>query len=179
MFVTAGGNDSAVSMESLDNSEALPMTNQEKPEESSAEVLEILEDDRFDTALKEQEQRSFEEQPIFSTANSNDSDVLMGSLDNSEAFSVANLEKQEESSADTLEILEDDGFESEADYQEQRSLEEQPTMTSADSNDSAMLMESLDNSEAFSVANLEKQEESSADTLEMHKDDGFESEVDY
>jgi hypothetical protein len=30
MFVTAGGNDSAVSMESLDNSEALPMTNQEK-----------------------------------------------------------------------------------------------------------------------------------------------------
>jgi hypothetical protein len=103
----------------------------------------------------------------------------MGSLDNSEAFSVANLEKQEESSADTLEILEDDGFESEADYQEQRSLEEQPTMASADSNDSAMLMESLDNSEAFSVANLEKQEESSADTLEMHKDDGFESEVDY
>ncbi|KAH9548335.1 hypothetical protein CY35_11G083200 [Sphagnum magellanicum] len=175
MFVTAGGNDSAVSMESLDNSEALPMTNQEKREESSAEVLEILEDDRFDTALKEQEQRSFEEQPIFSTANSNDSDVLMGSLNNSEAFSVANLEKQEESSADTLEILEDDGFESEADYQEQRSLEEQPTMTSADSNDSAMLMESLDNSEAFSVANLEKQEESSADTLEMHKDDGFEN----
>jgi len=179
MFVTAGSNDSAVSMESLDSSEALPMTNQEKREESSAEVLEILEDDRSDTALKEQEQRSFEEQPIFSTAESNDSDVLMGSLDNSEAFSVANLEKQEESSADTLEILEDDGFESEADYQEQRSLEEQPTIASADSNDSAVLMESLDNSETFSVANLEKQEESSADTLEMHKDDRFESEADY
>jgi hypothetical protein len=116
MFVTAGGNDSAVSMESLDSSEALPMTNQEKREESSAEVLEILEDDRFDTALKEQEQRSFEEQPIFSTTNSNDSDVLMGSLDNSEAFSVANLEKQEESSADTLEMHKDDGFESQVDY---------------------------------------------------------------
>ncbi|CAK9876055.1 unnamed protein product [Sphagnum jensenii] len=179
MFVAAGSNDSAVSMESLDSSEALPMTNQEKREESSAEVLEILEDDRSDTALKEQEQRSFEEQPMFFAADSNDSDVLMGSLDNSEAFSVANLEKQEESSADTLEMLEDDGFESEADYQEQRSLEEQPTFVSADSNDSAVLMESLDNSEAFSVINHEKQEESSADALEMHKDDRFESEVDY
>jgi hypothetical protein len=30
MFVTAGSNDSAISMESLDSSEALPMTNQEK-----------------------------------------------------------------------------------------------------------------------------------------------------
>ncbi|CAK9226635.1 unnamed protein product [Sphagnum troendelagicum] len=179
MFVAAGSNDSAVSMESLDSSEALPMTNQEKREESSAEVLEILEDDRSDTALKEQEQRSFEEQPMFSAADSNDSDVLMGSLDNSEAFSVANLEKQEESSADTLEMLDDDGFESEADYQEQRSLEEQPTFVSADSNDSAVLMESLDNSEAFSVINHEKQEESSADALEMHRDVRFESEVDY
>jgi hypothetical protein len=179
MFVAAGSNDSAVSMESLDSSEALPMTNQEKREESSAEVLEILEDDRSDTALKEQEQRSFEEQPMFSAADSNDSDVLMGSLDNSEAFSVANLEKQEESSADTLEMLDDDGFESEADYQEQRSLEEQPTFVSADSNDSAVLMESLDNSEAFSVINHEKQEESSVDALEMHRDVRFESEVDY
>ncbi|CAM6026229.1 unnamed protein product [Sphagnum balticum] len=181
MFVAAGSNDSAVSMESLNSSEALPMTNQEKREESSAEVLEILEDDRSDTALKEQEQMSFEEQPMFSTADSTDSDVLMGSLDNSEAYSVANLEKQEESSADTLEMLEDDGFESEADYQEQRSLEEQPTFVSADidSNDSAVLMESLDNSEAFSVISHEKQEESSADALEMHKDDRFESEVDY
>ncbi len=179
MFVAAGSNDSAVSMESLDSSEALPMTNQERREESSAEVLEILEDDRSDNALKEQEQRSFEEQPMFSTADSNGSDVLMGSLDNSEAFSVANLEKQEESSADTLEMLEDDGFESEADYQEQRSLEEQPTFVSADSNDSAVLMKSLDNSEVFSVINHEKQEESSVDAPEMHKGDRFESEVDY
>jgi len=67
---------------------------------------------------------------MFSATGSNDSDVLMGSLDNSEAFSVVNLEKQEESSVDTLEMLEDDGFESEVDYQEQRSLEEQPTFVS-------------------------------------------------
>jgi len=53
---------------------------------------------------------------MFSATGSNDSDVLMGSLDNSEAFSVVNLEKQEESSVDTLEMLEDDGFESEVDY---------------------------------------------------------------
>jgi len=67
---------------------------------------------------------------MFSATGSNDSDVLMGSLDNSEAISVVNLEKQEESSVDTLEMLEDDGFESEVDYQEQRSLEEQPTFVS-------------------------------------------------
>jgi hypothetical protein len=67
---------------------------------------------------------------MFSATGSNDSDVLMGSLDNSEAFSVVNLEKQEESSVDTLEMLEDDGFENEVDYQEQRSLEEQPTFVS-------------------------------------------------
>jgi hypothetical protein len=67
---------------------------------------------------------------MFSATGSNDSDVLMGSLDNSEAFSVVNLEKQEESSVDTLEMLEDDGFESEVDYQEQRSLEGQPTFVS-------------------------------------------------
>jgi hypothetical protein len=53
LFIAAGSNDSAVSMESLDSSEPLSMTNQEKREESSTEVLEILEDDRSDTALKE------------------------------------------------------------------------------------------------------------------------------
>ncbi len=47
MLVVIGSNDLDVSMESLNNSIALPMTNQEK-----WEVLEILEDDRFDITIK-------------------------------------------------------------------------------------------------------------------------------
>lgn len=86
MLVAIGNNDLNVSMESLDNSIALPMTNQEK-----WEVLEILEDDRFDITIKWQEQRSFQWQPMFSTTKNNDSNVLMENIDKSMAFSIANL----------------------------------------------------------------------------------------
>ncbi len=39
-------------------------------------------------------------------------------LDNSEAFLITNLKKQEETFTDTLEMLEDERFESEVDYHE-------------------------------------------------------------
>jgi hypothetical protein len=65
-------------------------------------------------------------------------------------------------------MLEDDRPAIEVNYQEQWSLKEQQLMfVAADSNDSARLIESLDNSEALPVANQEKQEESSAEALEM------------
>jgi hypothetical protein len=76
-------------------------------------------------------------------------------------------------------MLQNDRFESESHYQEQRSLEEQPTFISVDNNDSTMFMKSLNNLEAFSVINHEKQKESFANALEMFKDDKIESEVDY
>jgi hypothetical protein len=161
MFVGADSNDLAVLIESRDTSESFPFTNQETQEESSPEALEMLEDDRAESEIIQQEQRYLEEkQPIFVAADSNDSAVLMESLENSKPCPVTNQEKQEESSAGTLEMLEDARFETEVNEQEKRSAE-QPM--SSDTNDATVLVESIDNSEAFPDSNEEKQEESSAE----------------
>jgi hypothetical protein len=95
---------------------------------------------------------------MFVAANSNDSAMLMKSLYNSGAFPMTNQEKQEERTAEGLEMLEDARAESEVIEQEQRSLEEkQSKVFAADHNDSALLTVSLDNSEAFPMNNQEKQ----------------------
>ncbi len=116
---------------------------------------------------------------MFFAVDNNDLNVLMESLNNLEAFSIANLQKQEEIFANILEILQDERFESEAHYQEQRSLEEQPTFILTDSNDSTVFMKNLNNLEAFLVINHEKQEESSINAFEILKDDKIENEVDF
>jgi hypothetical protein len=95
---------------------------------------------------------------MFVAANSNDSAMLMKSLYNSGAFPMTNQEKQEERTAEGLEMLEDARAESEVIEQEQRSLEEkQSKVFAADHNDSALLTVSLDNSKAFPMNNQEKQ----------------------
>jgi cephalosporin hydroxylase len=161
MFVGADSNDLAVLTESRDTSESFPFTNQETQEESSPEALEMLEDDRAESEIIQQEKRYLEEkQPIFFAADSNDSAVLMESLENSKPCLATNQEKQEESSAGTLEMLEDARFETEVNEQEKRSAE-QPM--SSDTNDATVLVESIDNAEAFPETNQEKQEESSAE----------------
>jgi hypothetical protein len=161
MFVGADSNDSAVLTESRDTSESFPFTNQETQEESSPEALKMLEDDRAESEIIQQEQRYLEEkQSLFVAADSNDSAVLMESLENSKPCPATNQEKQEESSAGTLEMLEDARFETEVNEQEKRSAE-QPM--SSDTNDATVLVESIDNSEAFPETNQEKQEESSAE----------------
>jgi cephalosporin hydroxylase len=161
MFVGADSNDLAVLTEGRDTSESFPFTNQETQEESSPEALEMLEDDRAESEIIQQEKRYLEEkQPIFFAADSNDSAVLMESLENSKPCLATNQEKQEESSAGTLEMLEDARFETEVNEQEKRSAE-QPM--SSDTNDATVLVESIDNAEAFPETNQEKQEESSAE----------------
>jgi hypothetical protein len=109
------------------------VTNQEKQEEVSAEGLEMLEVVRSENGLSEQEQRAVqEEQPMCVAA---DSAVLVEGLDNSDAVPVTIHKKQEESSAEGLEMLENDGSEMEVQEQEKGSLEEQPKFVAASSND--------------------------------------------
>jgi hypothetical protein len=170
--------DSAVLVEGLDNSDAVPVTIHEKQEESSAEGLEMLENDGSEMEVQEQEKGSLEEQPMFVAASSNDSAVLMESRDSSEALQVTNLEKQEESSVEAWEGIEVGEFENEASEQEQRSIEEKQAMFgAADSNDLAVLTEGQDTSEALPVTNQEKQEESSAEAQEMIEVGRFEDEA--
>ncbi|KAH9548337.1 hypothetical protein CY35_01G034600 [Sphagnum magellanicum] len=66
--------DSAVLVEGLDNSDAVPVTIHKKQEESSAEGLEMLENDGSEMEVQEQEKGSLEEQPMFVAASSNDLD---------------------------------------------------------------------------------------------------------
>jgi hypothetical protein len=129
------------------------VTNWEQQEESSAKALELLEGSRSESEVIEQEHMSAEnEWPMFVTTDSNDSVVLMESLDNSKAFLVTNHEKEEETSA-CLEIPVDDKSEIEVQEQEKGSLGEQSIFVIADSNDP--------------VTNQEKQEEVSVEGLEM------------
>ncbi len=91
---------------------------------------------------------------------------------------MTNLEKQEESSAEAWEGIEVGGFENEASEQEQRSIEDKQAMFgAADSNDSIVLTEGQDTSEALLVTNQEKQEESSAEAQEMIEVGRFEDEA--
>jgi hypothetical protein len=113
----------------------------------------LPEGSRSESEVIEQEQRSAEnERPMFVTADSNDSVVLMESLDNSKAFPMTNHEKEEETSA-CLEIPVDDRSEIEVQEQEKGSLGEQSIFVVANSNDP--------------VTNQEKQEEVFAEGLEM------------
>ncbi len=162
---------------SLDNLGAFPMTNQEKQDKSSAESLEMAEDDRLESEVSEEEQMVLEEQPMLVASNSHDSALVTENVDNPETFPVTNQEKQEESSAKALEMLQNNRSEMEAQEQEKSFLEEQSMFVAVDSNDSAMLTESLDNSEAFPVTNWEQQEESSTEALELPKGSRSESEV--
>jgi hypothetical protein len=57
MFGATDSNDSVVLIESQDNFEALPVTNQEKQEKSSTEVLEMVEVGKSENEVSEQEQR--------------------------------------------------------------------------------------------------------------------------
>ncbi len=175
--MSTDSNDSAVLMKSLDNSEAFSVINHEKQEESSADALEIHKDDRFESEVDYQEQTSLEEQPMFISADSNYPAVLMENLDNTEPFPMTSQKKQQESSAEAPEMLEDDRPAIEVNYQEQQSLKEQLMFVAADSNDSAGLIDSLNNSEALPVANQEKQKQSSAEALEMLEDARSKGEV--
>jgi hypothetical protein len=71
--------DSAVLVEGLDNSDAVPMAIHKKQEESSSEGLEKLKNDGSEMEVQEQEKGSLEEQPMFVAASNNDSAVLMES----------------------------------------------------------------------------------------------------
>ncbi len=170
-------NDTAVLTRSVDNSGAFPMTNQEKQDKSSAESLEMAEDDRLESEVSEEEQMVLEEQPMLVASDSHDSALVTENVDNPETFPVTNQEKQEESSAKALEMLQNNRSEMEAQEQEKSFLEEQSMFVAVDSNDSAVLIESLDNSEAFPVTNWEQQEESSAEALELPEGSRSESEV--
>ncbi len=68
MFVVANSNDSTMLIERWDNSEALPLTIQEKQKETSAEPL-MIEVASFENEASEQEQR-------FVKVDSNDLNVL-------------------------------------------------------------------------------------------------------
>jgi hypothetical protein len=57
MFGATDSNDSVVLIKSQDNFEALPVTNQEKQEKSSTEVLEMVEVGKSENEVSEQEQR--------------------------------------------------------------------------------------------------------------------------
>ncbi len=95
---------------------------------------------RSENGLSEQEQRSVEEEkPMCVTA---DSAVLVEGLDNSDAVPMTIHKKQEESSAEGLEMSENDGSEMEVQEQEKGSLEEQPMFVAASSTNLAVLMES-------------------------------------
>jgi hypothetical protein len=170
-------NDTAVLTRSVDNSGAFPMTNQEKQDKSSAESLEMAEDDRLESEVSEEEHMILEEQPMLVASDSHDSALVTENVDNPETFPVTNQEKQEESSAKALEMLQNNRSEMEAQEQEKSFLEEQSMFVAVDSNDSAVLIESLDNSEAFPVTNWEQQEESSAEALELPEGSRSESEV--
>jgi hypothetical protein len=171
------GNDTAVLTRSLDNSGAFPMTNQEKQDKSSTESLEMAEDDRLKSEVSEEEQMVLEEQPMLVASDSHDSALVTENVDNPETFPVTNQEKQEESSAKALEMLQNNISEMEAQEQEKSFLEEQSMFVAVDSNDSTVLTESLDNSQAFPVTNWEQQEESSAEALELPEGSRSESEV--
>ncbi len=91
---------------------------------------------------------------------------------------MVNQENQEASSTEALEMLEDAKSEGEVNGQEVRYVEEEHAMfVVINSNDLAMLMNSLHNLEAFPMTNHEKQEERTAKGLEMLKDVRIESEV--
>jgi hypothetical protein len=156
-------NDTAVLTRSLDNLGAFPMTNKEKQDKSFAESLEMAEDDRLESEVSEEEQMVLEEQPMLVASDSHDSALLTENVDNPKTFPVTNQEKQEESSAKALEMLQNNRSEMEAQEQEKSFLEEQSMFVAVDSNDSTVLTESLDNLEAFPVTNWEQQEESSAE----------------
>jgi hypothetical protein len=86
--------------------------------------------------------------------DSNDSMVLMDSLNNSKAFLMTNHEKEKETFT-YLNILMDDKFEMEVQKQEKRSLGEQSIFVVVNNNDP--------------VTNQEKQKEVSTEGLEMLK----------
>jgi hypothetical protein len=173
MFVAASSNDSAVLMESRDSSEALQVTNLEKQEESSAKAWEGIEVGGFENEASEQEQRSIEEKrAMFGAADSNDSAVLTEGQDTSEALLVTNQEKQEESSAEAQEMTEVGRFEDEA-----SELEQQAMFGAADTNNTAVLMESQDSSEPLPMTDQEEQEESSVEAQEVIEVGGFENEA--
>jgi hypothetical protein len=138
----ADHNDSALLTVSLDNSEAFPMNNQEK-QHGKAESKAIEQEQR---SPKEKESKVF-------TGDNNDTTVLTRSLDNLGAFPMTNQEKQDKSSAESLEMAEDDKLESEVSEEEQMVLEEQPMLVASDSHDSTLVTENVDNPETFPVTN--------------------------
>ncbi len=95
MFGAADSNDSAVLIEGQDTSEALPVTNQEKQEESFTEAQEMIEVRRF-----EDEASELGQQAMFGAADSNTTAVLMESQDSSEPLPMTDQEEQEESFAE-------------------------------------------------------------------------------
>jgi len=81
------------------------MTNQEKQDKSFAESLEMAEDDRLESEFSEEKQMVLEEQPMLVASDSHDSALVTKNLDNLETFLVTKQEKQKESSAKALEML--------------------------------------------------------------------------
>jgi hypothetical protein len=91
MFVAIDSNDSIVLIESLDNSKALLVANQEKQKESYAKALKMLKDVRSEGEVNGREVGYAEEEhAMFVAVNSNDSTMLMKSLHNSGAFPMTN-----------------------------------------------------------------------------------------
>jgi hypothetical protein len=112
-------------IESVDNSEALQVVNQNKQKKSSAKALEMLKDVRFEGEVNGQEVRYVEEEhAMFVVANSDDSTMLMKGLHNSRAFPMTNQEKQEERTTKGSKMLKDAKSENEVIEQEQRFLKE-------------------------------------------------------
>jgi hypothetical protein len=137
----------------------------------------MAEDDRLESEVSEEEHMVLEEQLMLVASNIHDLALVTKNVDNPETFPVTNQEKQEESSAKALEMLQNNRSEMEAQEQEKSFLEEQSMFVAVDNNDSAVLIESLDNSEAFPVTNWEQQEESSVEALELPEGSRFKSEV--
>ncbi len=102
------------------------MTSQEKQDKSSAESLEMAEDDRLESEFSEEEQMVLEEQPMLVASDNHDSALVTKNLDNPETFPVTKQEKQKESSTKALEMLQNNRSEMEAQEQATTHLKMNP-----------------------------------------------------
>jgi hypothetical protein len=140
-----------VLIDSLSNLEAFLMTNHKKEKETFA-YLDIFVDDKYEMEVYEQEKRSLGEQSIFVVADNNDP--------------MTNQEKQEEVSAEGLEMLKVVKRENGLNEQKKRFVEEEHPMLVAT------------NSKALPMANQEKEKKINlTKTLKMQEDAKSKGEV--
>ncbi len=101
---------------------------------------------------------------MFGAIDNNDLIVLIKNENCFEALLVTNQDKQKKSYIKALKMIEVGKFKNEASEQDQRFVEKNMFLV-ANSNDSTMLIERWDNSEALPLTIQEKQKETSAEPL--------------